>query len=57
MYRGSQHYLALIRFPTLWGLLYIKPKIAKTRDPEKERKLATFRYRLGFRVQGLGLRV
>ena len=22
MYRESQHYLALIRFPTLWGLLY-----------------------------------
>ena len=23
MYRESQHYLALIRFPTLWGLLYV----------------------------------
>ena len=23
MYRESQHYLALIRFPTLWGLLYM----------------------------------
>ena len=22
MYRESQHYLALIRFPTLWSLLY-----------------------------------
>ena len=24
MYREFQHYLALIRFPTLWGLLYIE---------------------------------
>ena len=23
MYRESQHYLASIRFPTLWGSLYI----------------------------------
>ena len=27
MYRESQHYLALIRFPTLWGLLYTIIKI------------------------------
>ena len=42
MYRESQHYLALIRFPTLWGLLY--------------RALGFgFRVRVeGCRVQGVG---
>ena len=39
MYRESQHYLALIRLPTLWGLLYprglITPFITTPEPPSK----------------------
>ena len=43
MYRDPQHYSALIRFPTLWGLLYCY-FVAEFISPPK---VYTFSFRVG----------
>ena len=37
MYRESQHYLALVRFPALWGVLYMIRTLESLYTPSQEK--------------------